>query len=176
LGGGLYESGAPGSYRDVVRDVLVETEPGRDLERLYRKDGARLWRSLLGFTGDPELAKDAMAEAFAQAMGRGDSIRHQGRWVWRAAFRIASGEMKQRSQRRPLKDDRSYEMPEPATDLLRLLRQLSPRQRAVIILHFYAGHSTREIAEILGSTTGTVRVHMSQGRRRLRRLLEMEDV
>ena len=103
----------------------------------------RLWRSLLGFTGDPELAKDAMAEAFTQALGRGDAIRHQDRWVWRAAFRIASGEMKQRSHRRPLEDDRSYEMPEPPTDLLRVLQQLSPRQRAVIILHFYAGHSTR---------------------------------
>ena len=90
--------------------------------------------------------------------------------MWRVAFRIASGEMKQRSQRRPLEDDRSYEMPEPPTDLLRVLQQLSPKQRAVIVLHFYAGHSTREVAAILGSTTGTVRVHISQGRKRLRRL------
>ena len=153
----------------------MSTERSTELERLYRKDGARLWRSLLGFTGDPELAKDAMAEAFAQALGRGDAIRDQDRWVWREAFRIASGEMKERSQHRPLKDDRSYEMPEPPTDLLRILGQLSPKQRAVIILRFYAGHSTREVAAILGSTTGTVRVHISQGRKRLRRLLEMED-
>ena len=87
-----------------MRSALVETEPGNDIEGLYRRDGARLWRSLLGFTGDPELAKDAMAEAFAQAIGRGDAITHQDRWVWRAAFRIASGEMKQRARRRPLKD------------------------------------------------------------------------
>ncbi len=153
----------------------MSVEPRTELERLYRKDGARLWRSLLAFTGDPEVAKDSMAEAFAQALGRGDAIRDQDRWVWRAAFRIASGEMKQRSQRRTLGDDRSYEMSEPPTDLLRVLRQLSPKQRGAIILHFYAGYSTREVAAILGSTMGTVRVHISQGRRRLRRLLEMED-
>jgi RNA polymerase sigma factor (sigma-70 family) len=158
-----------------VWDALVETEPGSEIERLYRKDGARLWRSLLGFTGDPELARDAMAEAFAQAIGRGDAIIHHDRWVWRAAFRIASGEMKQRSQGQPLADDRSYEMTEPATDLLRVLKQLSPRQRAVIILRFYAGHSTQEVADILGCTAGTVRMHVSQGRRRLRRLLETDD-
>ena len=63
----------------MVQDALVTTGPGSELERLYRRDGARLWRSLLGFTGDPELAKDAMAEAFAQALGRGDAIRHQAR-------------------------------------------------------------------------------------------------
>jgi RNA polymerase sigma-70 factor (ECF subfamily) len=159
----------------VVRDTSVRAEPQLDLERLYEKDAARLWRSLLGFTGDPEVAKDAMAEAFAQALGRGQAIRSPERWVWRAAFRIASGEMKARSQQRALVDDRSYDMVEPPTDLLRILRQLSPKQRAAIILHFYAGHSTREVAAILGSTTGTVRVHISQGRRRLRRLLEMED-
>jgi RNA polymerase sigma-70 factor, ECF subfamily len=154
----------------------MSTEPGSELERLYRKDGARLWRSLLGFTCDPEVASDAMAEAFAQALGRGEAIRDQDRWVWRAAFRIASGEMKRRSQlRRSLVDDRPYEMTEPPTDLLRILGQLSPKQRAVIILHFYAGHSTREVAAILGSTAGTVRVHISQGRKRLRLLLEEED-
>ncbi len=153
----------------------MSAEPRSELERLYRKDGARLWRSLLGFTGDPEVAKDAMAEAFAQALGRGEAIKDQDRWVWRTAFRIASGEMKRRSERRSLEDDHSYEMPEPPTDLVRILRKLSPKQRAVIILHFYAGHSTREVAAILGSTTGTVRVHISQGRKRLRRLLESEN-
>jgi RNA polymerase sigma-70 factor (ECF subfamily) len=129
----------------------------------------------VGFTGDQEVARDAMAEAFAQALGRGDAIRDQDRWVWRAAFRIASGEMARRSRGLTLNDDRSYEMTEPPTDLFRILRQLSARQRAVIILHVYAGHSTREVAAILGCTTGTVRMHVSQGRKRLRRLLEEEN-
>jgi RNA polymerase sigma factor (sigma-70 family) len=157
-----------------VREALVETESSSEIERLYQKDGARLWRSLLGFTGDPELAKDAMAEAFAQAIGRGDAIAHQDRWVWRAAFRIATGEMQQRSRQVPLKEA-LYEMAEPATDLLRSLQHLSPRQRAVILLHFYAGYPTREVGAILGCTAGTVRMHITQGRRRLRRLLEIED-
>jgi RNA polymerase sigma-70 factor, ECF subfamily len=148
----------------VVQDSLMSARPGQDLERLYRKDSARLWRSLLGFTGDPDLARDAMAEAFAQALGRGDAVKDQDRWVWRAAFRIAAGELKRQSLQRSLTDDRSYEMAESPT-----------KQRAAIILHFYAGYTTRQVAAILGVTTGTVRMHISQGRRRLRRLLENED-
>ena len=51
--------------------------------------------------------------------------------------------------------------------------RLSPNQRAALILHHYAGYSTREIGQILGCSAATVRVHLSQGRRRLRSLLEV---
>jgi RNA polymerase sigma factor (sigma-70 family) len=45
----------------------------------------------------------------------------------------------------------------------------------VLVLRYYAGYSVREIAEIVGSTAATVRVHLSRGRRRLRDVLEEED-
>ena len=63
----------------------------------------------------------------------------------------------------------------PTQELLVTLRLLPPRQRAALILHYYGGYKAREIADILGSTAATVRVHLSQGRRRLRRLLEEDD-
>jgi RNA polymerase sigma factor (sigma-70 family) len=65
-------------------------------------------------------------------------------------------------------------MLEPPGELLRALVSLSPNQRAATILHFYAGYSTKEVAEILGSSVATVRVHVSQGRKRLRAMLENE--
>jgi len=66
------------------------------LERLYRDQGDRMWRALYAYTGDPEIASDALSEAFAQALRRGDAIREADRWIWRSAFRIAAGEMKRR--------------------------------------------------------------------------------
>ena len=48
---------------------------GRDrAEEVYRRDGDRLWRSLLGFSGDREIADDAVAEAFAQLLQRGEGM------------------------------------------------------------------------------------------------------
>ena len=41
-----------------------------ELERIYREQGERMWRSLLAFSGDPEISSDAVAEAFAQALRR----------------------------------------------------------------------------------------------------------
>jgi RNA polymerase sigma factor (sigma-70 family) len=159
----------------VVQDATVSTEPTNAVECLFRKDGVRLWRALAAFTGDREIASDALAEAFAQLLGRGDEVRAPDRWVWRAAFKIARGELSERGRRQELATDPGYEMGEPPGDLLKALATLSPKQRAATILHFYAGYTTKEVAEILGSSAATVRVHLSQGRRRLRELLEMED-
>ncbi len=148
---------------------------GRGLEQLYRDDGARLWRALVAFSGDREVASDAVAEAFAQAIGRGSNLRNPQRWVWRAAFRIAAGELKDRGRFRPPVADPSYEMEEPSARLVAGLSRLSPNQRAALVLHYYAGYPTKEIAEIIGSSPATVRVHLSQGRKRLRRILEEQE-
>jgi RNA polymerase sigma-70 factor (ECF subfamily) len=145
------------------------------IERLYRERGDRIWRGLLAFSGDPEVANDAVAEAFAQVLRRGDEVRDPERWIWRAAFRIAAGELKERRKSEVLGSAGSYEMEEPARDLVVALGALSERQRAAVVLHDAAGYPAREVARIVGSTEAAVRVHLMRGRRRLRELLEEED-
>ena len=150
--------------------------PRDAVERVWRDDGPRLWRSLVGFAGDQELASDAMAEAFAQALGHRGEIEAPDRWIWRAAFRIAAGELKER--RRVVSDEvwaPSIGMPEPVTDLVRALQTLTPNQRASAVLSLYADMPAREVARILACSQATVRVHLSQAKRRLRALLEETD-
>lgn len=158
-----------------VHDLPV-AGPRDAVERVWRDDGPRLWRSLVAFGGDKELASDAMAEAFAQALGRGAAVETPDRWIWRAAFRIAAGELKER-HRIAVTDipPISVGMPEPVADLVQALRTLSPNQRAAAVLSIYADMSTRDVARILACSQATVRVHVSQARRRLRVLLEETD-
>lgn len=146
------------------------------IERLYRERGDRIWRGLLAFAGDSEVANDAVAEAFAQALRRGDEVRDPERWIWRAAFRIAAGELKERTRTVEMTAAiGSYEMEEPARDLVVALGTLSERQRASVVLHDAAGYPAREVAKIVGSTEAAVRVHLLRGRRRLRELLKDDD-
>ena len=73
-----------------------------NLESVYRQEGARLWRALTAYSGMPDVADEAVAEAFAQALRRGDAIQNPSGWIWRAAFRIAAGDMQRRRRSVPL--------------------------------------------------------------------------
>lgn len=121
------------------------------------------------------MADDAVAEAFAKALARGDALRDPLAWIWRAVFRIAAGEQKARSMISELDVDPADTALEPVADLIRALRDLTPHQRAAVVLADYAGYSHREIAETLGSSVSAVGVHVHRARRRLRRLLEVDD-
>lgn len=157
-----------------LRSVPDRARSHSDLvEQTYLDHAPKLWRSLRAYSGDPDVASDAVAEAFAQLLRRGDGVRDPGAWVWRTAFRIAAGDLKtRRTFVEPVADTRAAR-PEPEIiDLLRALAQLSPNQRMAVVLHDYAGYSARDGAEMAGSTEAAMRVHLMRGRRRLRSLLE----
>jgi len=54
--------------------------------------------------------------------------------------------------------------------LVRLLQQLPPRQRAVVVLRYWEQRTEAETAELLGCTAGTVKSAAARGLRRLREL------
>lgn len=145
------------------------------IERAYREQAPKMWRALLGYTGDPEIASDALAEAFARALRLDGEIRDVPAWTWRVAFRLAAGELRRRREVPTASEPTGYEMPEPVPELMRALRVLSPNQRLAVVLHDYGDRPTAEVAAIIGCSRATVHVHLSQGRHRLRDLLEDQD-
>ncbi|MEN8235290.1 MAG: sigma factor-like helix-turn-helix DNA-binding protein [Actinomycetota bacterium] len=146
-----------------------------DLDGVYRDHAPRMWRALTAFSGSRDVAEDAVAEAFAQAIARGREIRSPERWVWKAAYRIAAGELKRRGSTTELTVPPTTPASEPAWDIRAALAKLSPMQRSAIVLHYYAGYPASEIAHITGSTPAAVWVHLSRGRRRLAPLLEASN-
>jgi RNA polymerase sigma-70 factor (ECF subfamily) len=141
------------------------------IEAVYRQEAGRLWHSLYIFSADAEIASDAVAEAFAQAIRRGSAIRDPRAWVWRTGFKIAGGELKRRSRTTDLIPEDSYLDPELDTELLAALAQLPDRQRAAVVLHYYVDASVREISRRTGMSQIAVRANLSRGRKRLKLLL-----
>lgn len=147
-----------------------------DIEALYRADADRLWRAIYAFAGDAEIASDAVAEAYAQLLNRGNAVRDPAAWVWRAAFRISRGELKSRRHAiDPPRDPASHVDAYADDDLLSAVRALPDGQRAAVILFYYADLPIRQIADRLGTNGLAVRANLSRGRRRLRQLLGDRD-
>jgi DNA-directed RNA polymerase specialized sigma24 family protein len=158
-------------------ESCVEPDPASEVERLFVEQASRLWKAIFAYTSDSEIASDSVAEAFAQALRRGTAIANVEGWVWTAAFRIAAGEVASRSSSIPPSwDELSTEGPGiEGLLLVAALRQLSPFQRAALVLRYYADYPTGDIASILGTTRGAVRVHLTRGRKKLRALLEVGE-
>jgi RNA polymerase sigma-70 factor (ECF subfamily) len=144
-------------------------EPDR-VEEAYRQHSAHMWRALLAYSGDPDVASDAVAEAFAQALRRNGAIRSVVPWVWKAAYRIAAGELKERRRLAP-EAEGTVDDPESDLDLPAALMQISPKQRASLFLYYYGDYQPEEIARMIGSSQSAVRVHLFRGRKRLAALL-----
>jgi RNA polymerase sigma-70 factor (ECF subfamily) len=153
--------------------VTALAEPRPTVEALYRADAPRLWRAVYAWAGDAEIANDAVAEAYAQVLHRGDAVRDPGAWTWRAAFRIAAGALKARSApgeaAAGLGDVHVDRYGDP--DLLAALRRLPDGQRAALVLFYFADLPVKQIAERLGTNRLVVRANLSRGRRRLREML-----
>jgi RNA polymerase sigma-70 factor (ECF subfamily) len=97
-------------------------------------------------------------------------------WVRRVAIRMAVRQQKRDRLRTVL--ERAADRPPSGGstdfDLAEAMKDLSPTQRAVVVLYYYEDRPTAEIVEILGMSQSTVRVHLSRARRHLADLLREE--
>jgi RNA polymerase sigma-70 factor (ECF subfamily) len=145
------------------------------IELLYRADAERLWRAVLAFSGDADVASDAVAEAYAQLIRRGPGVRDPAGWVWRVAFQLARGQLKARNRGEDELPTTQHHDRYADPDLLAALARLPDSQRAAVVLYYYADLPIGDIARRLGSNRVAVRANLSRGRRRLRELLGDHD-
>lgn len=156
--------------------VSLERNAAR-VREAWEAHAERLFHSVLAWAGDPDVAADAVAEAFAQALRGGDVVEDVGKWVWRAAFRIADGVLAQRSRASapPVEPREPVDvgtLPDEVASLLDVLGRLDERDRMVVVLSLVGGWSSADIAAVDGSSPGAVRVRLHRARARLMQMLE----
>ena len=96
---------------------------------------------------------------------------------WRAPRSLATQALASREVSRDEVPSASRRRPRPSRRPWRTLaaaRQLSPHQRAVMVLRYYEGLSEAEIARQLGCSQGSVKSHASRALERLRTLMPHE--
>jgi RNA polymerase sigma-70 factor (ECF subfamily) len=149
-----------------------------DYDAMWRGSGATLWRAVYAYSGGRrDVADDAVAEAFARVMARGTEVRDPLPYLYRVAFRVASADLVRSGKE--VADVPEIAVPDPSQnglpDLLRSLKELTPAQRAAVYLHYRADMPVRQVAQLMGTSSAAVKVHLMRGRRRLASLLGDED-
>lgn len=143
------------------------------------REGDGLLRYAVLLLGDRQDAEDAVQLGLERAFSRWDRLAGEKptAYVRATVLNQARDRHRRKLVRRmalPRLAERSavvHEGLEDRFDLLRTLRQLPPRQRAVLLLRFWMDLSEAEIARELGCSVGTVKSQVSRGLARLRELL-----
>jgi RNA polymerase sigma-70 factor (ECF subfamily) len=146
----------------------------------------RLYRVAYRIARDPEIARDATQQALLEAWRDLSSLRDPDRWqAWTYRLVVRACQRESRRERRQQGDVRLLPMDQGQIDdqatsiadrdeLERGFRRLPPDQRAVVVLHHYAGLPLTEVAEILGIPAGTARSRLYVATSRLRAALEAD--
>ena len=167
----------------VARVETIST--GDDFAALYAAHHAEALRLAYLLCGNPERAEDAVAEAFVRVYRqmRRAEIRNPRAYIRRAVvnevnsrFRRLALERREASKRSG--DQRGTrgadDVLADADQMFTALRQLSDRQRTVVVLRFYEDLPEKAIAEAMGVSVGTVKSTLSRGMERLRAVLGSE--
>jgi RNA polymerase sigma-70 factor, ECF subfamily len=122
---------------------------------------------------DPDLARDAVQEAYVRAWRNLPGLRDPARfdaWLHRLVVNAALDAMRRR-RRRPIEVDLDPIGPVVADQtslvadrdqLERGFRRLGPDQRAVLVLHYYVGMPVPAVAETLGIPLGTAQSRLAR--------------
>jgi RNA polymerase sigma-70 factor (ECF subfamily) len=193
--------GAPGARQLRERIPLAEAEAIIRLSapsptsigsqgEFFTRYWPRLLRVLISQASDSSLAEDAASEAFMAAWNHWDELQTYERpdsWLFKVAIRqLRRLEAKERKLS-ALNDDlasgaadlqdaaATHEWVERNLDLVAALRVLPRRQAEVIALSLLQDYTPKETAKILGISVATVRTHLSQARKQLLVLLQVNQ-
>jgi RNA polymerase sigma-70 factor (ECF subfamily) len=159
--------------------------------RLVRRHSGGLHRSVARILGDESEAWDVVQLAFVKAWQRLESYDPRwsfATWLYRIGTNLAIDFIRSRSSReRAHRAGTEHRLrvvgeSQPASNLAdhdevewllsQLVVALTPQQRSAFVLREVEGMDTAEVAQVLGCSATTVRNHVFQARKVLRRELE----
>ena len=154
-----------------------------DLDRLIAAVWPEAFRIALSILRDPGLAEDVAQDACANIASSLEKLKDAHSFAaWSYRIIVNHATTRARTRLRSAESPRSTAegLPQPmgfesssteALDLHNALSTLSPTQRAAVLLHYYAGLNSTEIAAAVGMSPSTVRFHLMLARKALRKAL-----
>jgi RNA polymerase sigma-70 factor (sigma-E family) len=182
----------PGRDSQQGPDPTLRPHPARQSERDFEDWSSahvdQLLRTALFLTGDHHAAEDLLQDTLERTYVHWRRVNEPAAYA-RTVMAQAVTDRWRRLSRRPREvtldavwpDQHRHDSSPVGADaaarhadqdeVITALRQLSPRQRAVLVLRYYEDWTEAQIADALNCSTGTVKTQASRGLTRLRHLL-----
>jgi RNA polymerase sigma factor (sigma-70 family) len=143
-----------------------------EYDLLFTVEFPAVMRTVYLMIHDLDRAEDLTQDAFVQLLRHWKKVSRYdrpGAWVRRVAIRLAVEALRRERMRAVL--ERKVE-PASATvpidvDVLRAVGDLPAMQRAAVVLYYLEDRPLAEIADVLGCSESTARVHLHRARKHL---------
>ncbi len=173
----LSSSGLNGA---VVIEQPVAAGTWGDFEPWYRAEHPKLLAALTWVSGNPDLAADATDEAFARVLARWRRVQHMsspGGYLYRVGLNVVRRTTRRLAlERKAVTANWRPEMlPAPAGEIWQVVRDLPSRQRVAVVLRYLLDLPEKEVAQVMGVSSGTVASTLSAARTRLADWLRTEE-
>jgi RNA polymerase sigma-70 factor (ECF subfamily) len=154
---------SPGLWEDELVRRLRDLDPAAWTE-LFDQHHDKIWRYAFAKTGKRDIADDVASQVFVEGMESIHRFQYRGKPVLAWLYRIARNHLGKRF--RAQKRERDHPAPEFASDpldpaldsivLSEALGAISRQQADAVVLRFFSGYSTAEIAHALGKSKSAV--------------------
>ena len=154
----------------------------RKMERIYDRYGPQFFTCALAITRSPELAEDAVHEAFCRGLRLTKTPENVKAYMFRSVRNAAIDQLRRRSRTTSLLEDYVFDSSAGPDELAeqRQFRQqvakalltLSEDERETIVQHIYAGLTFQEIADVRERPLGTVASWYRRGLARMKKCME----
>jgi len=153
------------------------------IREFLRDDYPRLVNAVALLTGDVSAAEDAVQEALVRAWirsDRGDIIASLPAWVAVTAMNVTRSRWRRVTAERRARAlfasaTPSDDVGADRVDVERALAGLPRRQRQISVLRYFLQLDTREVADALGVSEGTVKNSLSKARTALATSLRIDE-
>jgi len=150
--------------------------PGEDFDAFVLGSSPGLLRAAVVLTGDTTAAEDLLQDVLERLYLRWGRVEDPLPYVRRALVNGSRSRWRARSRRPEVTLAARHDAPvadrtEDLADhdrVVRVLQQLPPRQRAVVVLRYLEDLSEADTAQLLGCSVGTVKSQASRALARLR--------
>jgi RNA polymerase sigma-70 factor, ECF subfamily len=185
----MYQESDADTEQGVLREWIARARKGdaSAFECIVRRHERLVLSTAHRMLGNGEDAKDAAQELFLRLHRNLHEFQERREllpWLYRMTVNVCLDMLRKRKMRGFTKnevEDAIDRRPNPEEELetarqrellTTALLQLSPKEKAAIVLRDIEGLATAEVATILGSSEATVRSQISTGRTKIKAFLE----
>ncbi|MCM1101760.1 MAG: sigma-70 family RNA polymerase sigma factor [Clostridium sp.] len=143
----------------------------RDIGKMVLKYSDMLYKICIVILCNEQDVQDAIQDTFCRCLEKGpdfESEEHEKAWLIRVAVNICRDMLRFRRRHPTVSIEKVADsLAAPERETLRELLELPVRQKTVLYLHYVEGYRVKEIADILGTTEGAVKMRLKRGREQM---------